>query len=697
MGAVKASLPLLVMSLLALSACPFALPRIDEGEYACASDDDCLADWRCDPAGGVCVKRAAPGDGGLPLDDDGGPAPDGSAFDGGRPDGGAFDGGLPDGGTFDGGPACPAGNDRDGDGRGDGCTFGPDCDDDDPQRWALLVARADEDGDGWYAAEPTLTCTDGRAPEGHILAVPAAFDCDDGDGTRAPWREGYADLDGDGVAVAEATRLCTDGALPPGYREAAPDVPDCDDDDARRRPGASERCDGVDNDCSGFADDSDDVCPCPVTYHLDPLHPYQLCQSAVTWPDAATACAESGYQLVVLERWAENHFLRQKSSEANAAFWIGLFDGNGFDEGAYRWVDTTVPAFLDWRGGEPNNGGLGNEDCVELRPEGWNDEGCGSERRYVCEALPSAPSREPLTGGGPGDVPAPDAGPPSPPDCRDDDGDGWRTPGCDPSPDCDDSDDARFLYLVGFRDRDEDGFTDALPSLFCTDGSLPAGAAAEASPLPDCDDEDPGVADTLAGYPDADGDGAPAGLPEEVVCVDGALPSDYLSAAPDSPDCDDGDPARAPHLLEACNGRDDDCSGGADDVPGLCACPVAHPPGEPLRPYQFCIERTKSWEGARHHCQADGYDLVIVDDGAEDAYLKGEASSRGGAWWIGLSDLGDEGTFSWFDGSPLVYSGFKQGEPSNSGLFGEHCAWLDGAGWNDAECQNGERFICEPR
>ncbi len=71
----------------------------------------------------------------------------------------------------------------------------------------------DEDGDGY----------------------PASEDCDDGDAAL-----NYDDADGDGVTSCDG---------------------DCDDSDAMTKPGMPERCDGLDNDCSGFAElDGDGVC-----------------------------------------------------------------------------------------------------------------------------------------------------------------------------------------------------------------------------------------------------------------------------------------------------------------------------------------------------------------------------------------------------------------------------------------------------
>uniref|UniRef100_A0A2I3HPY6 CD209 molecule n=1 Tax=Nomascus leucogenys TaxID=61853 RepID=A0A2I3HPY6_NOMLE len=64
--------------------------------------------------------------------------------------------------------------------------------------------------------------------------------------------------------------------------------------------------------------------------------------------------------------------------------------------------------------------------------------------------------------------------------------------------------------------------------------------------------------------------------------------------------------------------------------------------------------------------------------------------------WMGLSDLNQEGTWQWVDGSPLSPS-FKQywnrGEPNNIGE--EDCAEFSGNGWNDDKCNLAKFWICK--
>jgi gliding motility-associated-like protein len=130
-----------------------------------------------------------------------------------------------------------------------------------------LTFYADTDGDGFgNATSTTLACT---APVGYVAN---STDCDDSNAAINPSAaeicdgldnncntqidEGvqttfYADTDGDGYGDAATTTLaCT---APAGY---VADNTDCNDSDGAINPGATEICDGVDNNCNLAIDDN---------------------------------------------------------------------------------------------------------------------------------------------------------------------------------------------------------------------------------------------------------------------------------------------------------------------------------------------------------------------------------------------------------------------------------------------------------
>ncbi|MFH1469263.1 MAG: putative metal-binding motif-containing protein, partial [Pseudomonadota bacterium] len=130
---------------------------------------------------------------------------------------------------------------------------------------------ADGDGDGYGGASTTAACTQ---PSGSKDNTP---ECDDTDAAIRPGatesRDGvdddcsgvidddyavdsatvYADADGDGYGGVSTAAACTQ---PSGYLATSTD---CDDTDAAIHPGATERCDGVDDDCDGVVDEDDAV------------------------------------------------------------------------------------------------------------------------------------------------------------------------------------------------------------------------------------------------------------------------------------------------------------------------------------------------------------------------------------------------------------------------------------------------------
>ncbi len=123
----------------------------------------------------------------------------------------------------------------------------------------------DGDGSGTAACdigadEYNETCTDidgdGYAIEGDECGE---IDCDDDDPGINPDTVWYKDIDADSY-TDEVITTVTQCSRKPGYVliseliYSKPDLGDCDDSNPAIYPGATEVCDGVDNDCDGVAD-----------------------------------------------------------------------------------------------------------------------------------------------------------------------------------------------------------------------------------------------------------------------------------------------------------------------------------------------------------------------------------------------------------------------------------------------------------
>jgi len=68
--------------------------------------------------------------------------------------------------------------------------------------------------------------------------------------------------------------------------------------------------------------------------------------------------------------------------------------------------------------------------------------------------------------------------------------------------------------------------------------------------------------------------------------------------------------------------------------------------------------------------------------------------------WIGLNDIGTEGTFTWADDSALgSYTNWNTGEPDSTAAAPavQHCINLRAADgfWNDVLCGSARAFICQ--
>ncbi|XP_016524558.1 CD209 antigen-like protein E isoform X2 [Poecilia formosa] len=104
---------------------------------------------------------------------------------------------------------------------------------------------------------------------------------------------------------------------------------------------------------------------------------------------------------------------------------------------------------------------------------------------------------------------------------------------------------------------------------------------------------------------------------------------------------------------------------------------------------------TGSWDNARADCRSRGGDLVVINDGVEQIFVRALIKTSA---WIGLTEE-TEGSWKWVDGTPLsseLKKYWGQGQPDNA-FGGEACAqiWENYKTWNDNKCDDSFLWICE--
>ena len=378
----------------------------------------------------------------------------------------------------------------------------------------------DADGDGYGDDDDaTLACD---APAG---AVGLAGDCNDADTAYNPAAAeadctdpndyncdgsvGYTDADGDGFAACE----------------------ECDDTSATNFPGATELCDGVDNDCDGTADEADAADASDWYADTDG-------DSFGDATTAETACtAPAGYV-------ADATDCDDTSADVNPA---EVEVCNGIDDNCDGTVDEATAGDASTWYADADGDGHGDAASTVAS--------CDAPAGYVADAT----------------------------DC--DDGNAAVSPsalemcnGFDDDCDGDVDEDSALDVVDWYADADGDGFGDAGASVI--DCDQPAGYTADDT---DCDDTDGAVspdgielcngvddncdgtvdedsaADAPDWYADTDADGFGDAASSTAAC---STPAGYVS---DSSDCDDMDGDVNPDASEQCNGIDDNCDGTVDE------------------------------------------------------------------------------------------------------------------------------------
>jgi hypothetical protein len=586
------------------------------------------------------------------------------------------------------------------------------------------VGYGDIDHDGSPACEDCEDTQPDVNPDGLETCNGLDDDCD-GEADEAGASGGsifYADSDGDGYGDASVP---TPGCSAPAGTVA--DDTDCDDTSATTHPGATELCNGEDDDCDGEVDGADEVTL--VSWYADadgdgsgdPLTSELACSAPAGYVTDATDCDDGDADVSPLADERCNSIDddcdgdTDEDSAVDAMDWYVDADGDSYGEPGASTRSCSAPtgSVADGTDCDDDDDAV-NPGAVELC-NGLDDDCDGDTDEDSAVDAPTWYDDVDADGFGDAGSPlqscsAPIGAVADDTDC--DDGDAAIHPtatelcnsvddDCDGDTDEADAADATTWYF----DADGDLYGDPTRTeIACTQ---PSRSVADGS---DCDDADPlvspagtescntvdddcnGTVDDSAidpelWYEDADGDGYGDELGAAASACD--APAGYVS---DQTDCDDSSVDVNPGESEACDTLDNDCDGDRDE--SGCSCAVEDYGGTL---YLYCTT-TATWTTAQTNCWSWGYDLVSIGSSAENTEVVDQAVSRStGYWWMGFNDRTTEGTWAWSDGSAITYTNWQTGEPNDSGKK-EDCGQLNrftSYTWNDAQCSTSLAYVCE--
>jgi hypothetical protein len=332
----------------------------------------------------------------------------------------------------------------------------------------------------------------------------------------------YADADGDGYGDASITTIACDA--PSGY---VADNTDCNDADIAINPGATEICDGIDNNCDGNMDEGLTF----VTYYVDADEDSfgDASVSVVTCdgPPAGyvtdnTDCDDTNNTIYpgAVEIPADG--IDQNCDGIDASIFYADSDEDGSGDVSVFVYDVTAPTGYvansddcDDTNAAVNPGATEVCDGIDNNCDGNIDEGLTFVTYYA-----------------------------------DADGDGYgnaavTTSTCDGAP---------IGYVTNDTDCNDDNF-----------GIYPGATEICDNLDNDCDGltDESGAAGEITFYADADGDGYGDAAVTVLAC---SAPLGFVS---NSTDCNEGDVSINPAATEICDGIDNNCDGNIDEGLGL--------------------------------------------------------------------------------------------------------------------------------
>ncbi len=109
------------------------------------------------------------------------------------------------------------------------------------------------------------------------------------------------------------------------------------------------------------------------------------------------------------------------------------------------------------------------------------------------------------------------------------------------------------------------------------------------------------------------------------------------------------------------------------------------------------FENPMTWPAAKTYCESQGGYLTTITSKEENDFIFSQLGGGSSySLWIGGTDTGHEGTWSWVNNEPWSYSNWDVGEPNNAYSNENSIEMVGTAGkWNDNNSDRKFRFSCE--
>ena len=101
----------------------------------------------------------------------------------------------------------------------------------------------------------------------------------------------------------------------------------------------------------------------------------------------------------------------------------------------------------------------------------------------------------------------------------------------------------------------------------------------------------------------------------------------------------------------------------------------------------------KNWNEAKAYCATLGGHLTKMDSEEKKDFLNSKMGHY--TFWLGASDSASEGTWVWYDGSPVSWTYWNSGQPEQRTSSWDCMAWVGSwRRWRDLGCNYDRYSVC---